>query len=152
MYLFETNFSYHHKRIAVLYDNFFAIRGFTINTILWRYLKTILSQFPLTTWFAHSEWNWFRRSSFIFYINVICCFFAHGVSGRGHRTKMKIDLKSADFGDSAGSLPYLTWTWFGFYSLIFRISLSQRFVTQFFREKRSIPWWLLQYMIQNHSP
>ena len=50
-------------------------------------------------------------------MNDICCFFAHGASGRGHRTKIKIDLESADFGDSVGSLPYLTWTWFGFYSL-----------------------------------
>ena len=133
MYLFETNFSYHHKRIAVLYDNFFAIRGFTINTTLWRCLKTILSQFPLTTWFAHSEWNWFRRSSFIFYINVICCFFAHGVSGRGRRTKMKIDLKSADLGDYADSLPYLTW--FGHNNLIFRILSSKRLITQFLRDK-----------------
>ena len=114
-------------------------------------LRTFLSRFQLIICYIHSEWNSFQRSSFIFYMNDICCFFAHGASGRGHRTKIKIDLESADFGDSVGSLPYLTWTWFGFYSLIFRISLSQRFITQFFREKRSTPWWLLQYVIQNHS-
>ena len=51
------------------------------------------------------------------------------------QNKKKIDLKSADFGDSAGSSPDLTWPWFGRNSLIFRISLSQRFITQFFREK-----------------